>query len=138
MLQRIESLDLDLPPHIWLGVSVETQLFASRRIPVLLSIPAEVRFLSCEPLLGSLDLSSWLPDLQWVITGGESGAGRRPANYDWFRSIRDQCSAAGVPYFHKQGNAFRSDEDKVLDGVIHHTMPVVDTSKIVTVQGGLF
>jgi protein gp37 len=72
--------------------------------------------LSCEPLLGPLDLTSWLweeagpewaginpsPDLGWVITGGESGPQHRPFDPDWARAVRDQCVAAGVPYFHKQ------------------------------------
>ena len=100
MSDRIARLDLPLPHNIWLGVSVENQLFADRRIPLLVELPCEgVRFLSCEPLLGPLDLSAWLaipgwiPEIDWIITGGESGSGRRPANKDWFCSIRDQCLA---------------------------------------------
>jgi len=117
MLDRIARLQLPLPPHIWIGVSVETQLFADRRIPLLLDVPVEgVRFLSCEPLLGPLDLSSYLQGLHWVITGGESGPGRRAAEYDWFRGVRDQCLQAGVPFYHKQGNARRPDRDRELDG----------------------
>ena len=112
----IKDLGLELPPHIWLGVSVESQEWANRRIPVLLDIPAKVRFLSCEPLLGPLDLAPYMDGLDWVIDGGESGSGRRPASYDWFRSIRDQCAVGGVAYFHKQGNAYWSGKDRILDG----------------------
>ena len=125
MYDRIFRLALPLPPHIWLGVSVENQTYAERRIPLLLDIPCEgVRFLSCEPLLGSLDLSGYLSGLDWIITGGESGGqGRRPADYDWFREIRDQCMQAGIPFFHKQGNARRPDQDRELDGRVWDQFP---------------
>ena len=113
----IDSLKLELPPHIWLGTSVENQTFADNRIPALLGIPAAVRWLSCEPLLGPLDLRSYLPELQWVVDGGESGKGRRAADYDWFRSIRDDCQASDTPYFHKQGNHYSPGRDRAkLDG----------------------
>lgn len=106
------------PPGIWLGVSVEDQERADERIPDLLATPAAVRFLSCEPLLGPVDLTKWVrpyedehgpiegtrarPSIDWVISGGESGANSRPAHPDWFRSLRDQCLAADVPFFFKQ------------------------------------
>ena len=97
-------------PNVWLGVSVEDQKWADIRIPALLDTPAAVRFLSCEPLLGPVDLNPWLqcPDcgqnhgLRWVIVGGESGRGARPMHPDWARSLRDQCVAAGVPFLFKQ------------------------------------
>jgi protein gp37 len=97
-------------PNVWLGVSVEDQRWANIRIPALLDTPAAVRFLSCEPMLGPVDLSgplSWSPyrlsnDIDWVITGGESGRGARPMHPDWARSLRDQCVAAGVPFLFKQ------------------------------------
>ena len=71
------ELELPLPEHIWIGTSVENQVFADNRIPALLSIEAPVRWLSCEPLLGPLLLAPWLADggIQWVIDGGESGTG---------------------------------------------------------------
>ena len=68
------------------------QKWAKVRIPVLLDTPAAVRFISAEPLLGPLDLTPWLPGLDWVIVGGESGPGHRPINPAWVRSIRDQCT----------------------------------------------
>lgn len=123
--------------NVWLGVSVEDQAAANERIPLLLQAPAAVRFLSCEPLLGPIDLTldglvclpcrnaehmrmdpttgayecckqcdytgigdEWGVD--WVIVGGESGRGARPMHPDWARSLRDQCKAAGVPFFFKQ------------------------------------
>ena len=111
-------LPLAFPSHIWLGVSVENQDAAHDRIQTLLDIPAQVRFLSCEPLLGRIDLSPYLRSggIHWVIDGGESGAGRRPANPGWFRGIRDACQEYGVPYYHKQGNAHRPGQDRLLDG----------------------
>lgn len=110
----------ELPwPNVWLGATVVNQEEADRDIPKLLATPARVRFLSIEPMLGSIDLQSiryrgeWLsafnttawPELgrvDWVICGGESGPHARPMHPDWARSLRDQCAAAGVPYLFKQ------------------------------------
>lgn len=97
-------------PNVWLGTSVENQQTADERIPHLLQTPAAVRFLSCEPLLGPVDLRpSWLNPtrqnnnpISWVIVGGESGPKARPMHPDWARSLRDQCQAANVPFFFKQ------------------------------------
>lgn len=139
------------PTNVWIGTTVEDQPRADERIPELLKIPAKIRFLSCEPLLGPVDLTRWLdptgihcmdvcPDssfvdrakvetvkrgaevvplcqhcgipaewtgydecpIHWVIVGGESGPGARPMHPAWARSLRDQCAAAGVPFFFKQ------------------------------------
>lgn len=95
------------PKHVWVGTTVENQATAAARIPALLAVPAVVRFLSCEPQLEEVDLTPWLPTpaqrgLQWVITGGESGAGARPYDLAWARAIVAQCDAAGVPVFVKQ------------------------------------
>lgn len=121
---RLEAL-----PNVWLGTSVEDQKAADERIPHLLRCPAAVRFLSCEPLLGAVDLTRVLYDgvcvidclngthgfplphaelpkntgpVHWVIAGGESGPKARPMHPDWARDLRDQCKAAGVPFFFKQ------------------------------------
>ncbi len=110
-----------IPHNIWIGTTVEDQERADQRIPALLKIPAAVRFLSCEPLLGPVDLwgaryphagggqcgaiSSWHKEgdgIHWVICGGESGKDARPMHPDWARSLRDQCQAAGVPFLFKQ------------------------------------
>lgn len=94
-------------PNVWLGVSVEDQRHAMR-IPHLLDTPASVRFISAEPLLGPLEIQNYLNKLgrcnalDWVIVGGESGPGSRPMHPDWARGLRDQCQAAGVPFFFKQ------------------------------------
>lgn len=99
-----------MPPNLWLGTTVEDQKMADLRIPILLSIPAKVHFLSCEPLLGQVRLDGWLCSeredrgsmLRWVIAGGESGHNARPSLPDWFRLLRDQCAGAGVSFFFKQ------------------------------------
>lgn len=119
------------PAHVWIGTTVENQEEANRRIPYLLAIPAKIRFLSCEPLLGPVQLDDLILDdgkpgewhvnaldaeggdpaddphfgcntIDWVICGGESGPGARPMHPDWARGLRDQCAAAGVPFFFKQ------------------------------------
>lgn len=101
-------------PHIWIGTSVENQEQADKRIPELLQVPAAVRFLSCEPLLGPLDLEDLAYEaagpvwagynrlVDWVIVGGESGHNARPMHPDWARKIRNQCVEAGVPFLFKQ------------------------------------
>lgn len=88
-----------VPPHIWLGTSVENQEVAFR-VDQLRRVPACVRFLSCEPLLGPVELD--LIGIHWVIAGGESGVHHRPVSLDWVRAIRDSCRAAGVAFFFKQ------------------------------------
>jgi protein gp37 len=105
--------------NVWLGTTVEDQKRADQRIPRLLSIPARVRFLSCEPLLGPVDLwcanyrspdgsftgavTTWKDcGVNWVICGGESGPGARPMHPDWAIALRDECNAARVPFFFKQ------------------------------------
>lgn len=121
-------------PNVWLGTTVENQEEADRRIPHLLCVPARVRFLSCEPLLGPVDLEPWvmrLDDLasaiDWVITGGESGPNYRHADPDWFRSLRDQCAAADVPFLFKQWEGKTQPQIKALgrelDGVVHDAYP---------------
>jgi len=99
-------------PNVWLGVSCEDQATADERIPLLLQTPAAVRFVSCEPLLGSIDLATRIPRharfLDWVIVGGESGPNRREMDLDHLLSIVDQCKAEGVPCFVKQDSAYKS------------------------------
>jgi protein gp37 len=120
------SFDWPLP-NVWLGVSAERQQEADERVPLLLQTPAAVRFVSCEPLLGPIDLqhididadyecfplTAWeyrdecdrpqrQPKLDWVIVGGESGREARPMHPQWARDLRDQCAAAGVAFFFKQ------------------------------------
>jgi len=125
LTKRADNIAPSLPadwgvgyPNVWLGVTVENQKYADERIPLLLQTPAAIRFLSCEPLLGEVDLLDTFPalgcsqdeaslsDIHWVIAGGESGHNARPSHPDWFRQIRDDCNTAGVAYFHKQNGEF--------------------------------
>lgn len=113
---------LDWPDNLWLGVSVEDADHAYR-ITDLQTVPAALRFLSCEPLLGPLtDMD--LNGIGWVITGGESGPNARPIEATWVRDIRDQCVQAGVPFFHKQwGGRTPKARGRVLDGSTWSEMP---------------
>lgn len=97
------------PQNIWLGVSVENQAAANKRIPLLLQTPAAVRFVSVEPMLGAISFDAikdtpwyYATDLDWVICGGESGPGARRMDENWVRDLRDQCQTAGVSFFYKQ------------------------------------
>lgn len=126
------SWRVNLPPNVWIGTSVENQHWADIRIPQLLEVPANVRFLSCEPLLGPLQLnagSEWSSfdmmngGIDWVICGGESGKGYRSMNLDWARSLRDQCQAAGVPYFYKQSSGVLPGQGVLLDGELIQEFP---------------
>ena len=102
LVSRLAPWGDNWPENVWLGVTVENQRFAEKRLDHLLAIRAHVRFLSCEPLLGPLDLSKWIGGLHWVIAGGESGPRARKSNPAWFRSIRDQCRDTGVGFHFKQ------------------------------------
>jgi protein gp37 len=95
------------PENVWLGTTVENQKFAELRIPHLVANAAKIRFLSCEPLLGPLDLSRWVrpgagSPIHWVIAGGESGARSRPMHPDWPRRLRDFARAHGIAFHFKQ------------------------------------
>ena len=111
-----------------MGVSVENQRW-TRRIDDLRKVPAKVRFLSCEPLLGPLKLD--LHGIHWVIVGGESGPRARRMNPDWVRDIRRQCEAAGAAFFFKQWGAHNEAGERVgkgkagreLDGQVWGAMP---------------
>ncbi len=131
MIDEARDFDASGPiwpwPNVWLGATVVNQAEADRDIPKLLAVPAAKRFLSIEPMLGGIQLGLCDCDngsvaapggaggvtcpkcsgtggrmLDWIIVGGESGPGARPMHPDWARSIRDQCAAAGVPFFFKQ------------------------------------
>lgn len=93
----------DWPPNIWLGTTVEDQKWAEERLPHLAEIPAAVRFISAEPLLGPLNISHWLSEhIDWVITGGESGPKARPSSPSWFLDLLNQCMASEVAFHFKQ------------------------------------
>ncbi len=110
-------------PNVWLGTSVENQRWTSR-IDELRQAPATVRFLSCEPLLGSLDDLD-LRGIGWVIAGGESGPRFRQVKVDWIRGLRDQCARAGVAFLFKQwGGRTSKSGGRELDGRTHDDYPV--------------
>ena len=176
LTKRPQNISKMLPDYwneikgsIWLGATVENQEVANRNIPHLLQHDSAVRFLSCEPLLGPIELhdarldcvepgfeDTWLAPLgpppgwtaeeyvtedgypirrvDWVITGGESGGRNtsRPADPDWFRSLRDQCAAAGVPFLFKQWGNWDAEQEyhrdkkalgRSLDGMTHDAFP---------------
>jgi protein gp37 len=116
--------------HIWWGVSVEDRQYGVPRIRDLQAAPAAVRFLSVEPLLedlGEIDLSG----ISWVIVGGESGPGARPMKKEWVVSIREQCRAAGVPFFFKQwGGVRKARNGRLLDGRTYDEYPKRRSARI--------
>lgn len=183
--QRLHGLPDGLP-NVWLGVSVEDQTRADERIPDLLATPAAVRWLSCEPLLGPVDLTyldlesgTTIIDalagrhgvmvplggenakLDWIVVGGESGPNARPMHPAWARSLRDQCQAAGVPFFFKQWGEWTATDHpsgghptlaldgaiiqrvgkkqagRLLDGIEHNAWPQVRHGNIDTPAHGL-
>jgi protein gp37 len=111
-----------IPAHIWIGTSVESQ-DVDYRVRHLTMVPATVRFLSCEPLLGPMQLE--LGGIDWVIVGGESGPRRRPLDLAWARNIRDQCLRASVPFFFKQvGGRTPKAGGRLLDGQEWNELPL--------------
>lgn len=121
---RLVRLAPTLPwePHIWVGVSIELNSYRWRA-DHLRRVPAYVRFISAEPLLGPLDEVS-LEGVQWVITGGESGPGHRPCEAEWVRDLRDRCQKAGIAFFHKQwGGRTPKEGGRLLDGRIWDELP---------------
>lgn len=132
--KRPERISENLPAdwgegyeNVWLGTSIENQGYVYRK-DLLIRIPAKIRFISAEPLLGPINLGK-LDKVNWVITGGESGPSSRPMDLNWVRSIRSQCVKANIPYFHKQnGGNKRVDGTwggRELDGIIWNETPIV-------------
>lgn len=122
MRMRRLAAELDWPSNLWVGVSVENEAVLGR-IDELRQVPAAVRFLSCEPLLGPL-ASLGLDGIGWVIVGGESGHRARPMDSAWALGIRDQCDAAGVPFFFKQwGGRTSKTGGRELEGRTWDEMP---------------
>ncbi|MBZ5647774.1 MAG: phage Gp37/Gp68 family protein [Acidobacteriia bacterium] len=129
--------DVARSQHIWWGVSVENRMHGLPRIDLLKDTPAQVRFLSIEPLLedlGRIDLR----DIGWVIVGGESGPGARPMKCEWVRSLRDQCAGAGVPFFFKQwGGTRKKLAGRRLDGRTHDDFPASRKAAFTTNHGAI-
>jgi len=152
--QRGGRYKFTMGKNLWIGVSIEDQETANERIPLLLQLPAAVRFLSCEPLLGRVDIANdaingqinkmgmnaaMSTGIDWVIAGGESGPGARPMHPDWVRHLRDQCSTISAAFFFKQWGEWRQyshlmdDNKKPLgmfqDGIFRHGNVVWDHRK---------
>lgn len=128
LTKRIGNAHVMLPkdwglgyPNVWLGVTVVNQVEVDRDVPKLISTPARIRFLSCEPLLEEITFEArwmpysdpaihenWLERIDWVICGGESGAGARPMQWEWAEQLRGQCEALSVAFFMKQGSRFEN------------------------------
>ncbi len=139
----LSLLDMMPLPNVWIGATIVNQTEADRDIPKLLAVPARVRFLSMEPLLGPVTLREVHSDMceidaltgdhgvlrplrgrseakvHWVICGGESGPGARPMHPDWARSLRDQCEAAGVPFLFKQWGEWGEPDSIEATGLAH-------------------
>lgn len=128
--ERLSELapELDWPENLWMGVTVECQSCAPR-IDHLRTVPAAVKFLSVEPLIGPLDIS--LAGVDWVIAGGESGPKARPMDIEWIRVLRDNCIATDTPFFFKQwGGVNKKRAGRVLDGRTWDEFPNPDPTSL--------
>lgn len=128
MSDMLETFKLWAFDNLWLGVSVENQRTAYERIPILLQIPAAKRFVSIEPMLGPIDIypaPMHQKDkcIDWIICGGETGPEARPMHAEWVRFLRDQCQAAGVPFFFKSWGDYEKRIACLLDGRAWREMP---------------
>ncbi|MEG0367163.1 MAG: phage Gp37/Gp68 family protein [Coprobacillus sp.] len=111
-----------IPDNIWLGTSVELEKY-QYRIDLLNKIDVKIRFLSCEPLLGSLNNNDF-DGISWIVVGGESGANSRPVDIEWIREIRDKCQALKIPFFFKQWGGWNKKKNgHILDGKEYKEMP---------------
>jgi protein gp37 len=121
--------DLDWPPNVWMGVSIENRRFV-HRADYLREVPAATRFISAEPLLGPLD-DLELNGIDWLIAGGESGPGHRPVREEWLRELRDRCLAEDVAFFFKQwGGARPKTGGRLLEGRTWDEMPVMRSAVV--------
>jgi protein gp37 len=119
---------LDWPANVWMGVSVENRRFG-KRADYLREVPAAVRFISAEPLLGPLEGLD-LDGIDWLIAGGESGHRHRPVRIDWIRNLRDRCAAEGVAFFFKQwGGRTPKAGGRSLDGRTWDDLPTQDPGR---------
>ena len=113
-----------VPANLWPGITAETQKMLDLRAPVICSIPATVHVLSAQPWLGALNAQRFLGhgkhQLSWVIAGGESDPRAPPSHPAWFRTLRDHCASAGVPFFFKQWGEWAPDGEDAPGGRRHH------------------
>ncbi len=123
-VQKLVPWGKQWPNNVWLGTSVENQEWADKRLPQLLALPAKIRFLSCEPLLGALELGCYTKQkgIHWIIAGGESGKGARPTHPDWVRGLRDFAAKQNIAFHFKQWGNF-APASKRLAGQAQFTFP---------------
>ncbi|MCW2981851.1 MAG: phage Gp37/Gp68 family protein [Solirubrobacterales bacterium] len=122
--------ELPWPPHVWMGVSIENRRFVNRA-DLLREVPASIRFISAEPLLGPLEGLD-LTDIHWLIAGGESGAGHRPIREEWVLDLRDRCESSDVAFFFKQWGGFRPKSNgRLLEGREWNAMPAPSEEALV-------
>ena len=116
-----------MPKNLWLGVTAENQEQADKRIPILLDTPAALRFVSIEPMLGAIEIFSRVTgelqfagdgSIDWVIAGGETGAGARPLQCKWVKDIQEQCKVIEVPFFFKKWGKLAQSDKSLIDGYI--------------------
>jgi protein gp37 len=132
------------PSNVWLGATAENQRWLDRRMEELSLVPAKILFLSCEPLLGPLDLKPWVDAarrgrhrmVHWIIAGGESGAHARPANPEWFTSLRDQCIDARIKFHFKQWGNWKPVAPRQLNGYAAKTLFLSNGDKIMVANMG--
>jgi len=136
MARKLNVSTLKFPdwplPNLWLGVTAENQVMADKRIPILLQIPAAIRFVSVEPMLGPVDihphgLSPDRPLLDWVICGGETGHNARPIHCIWVQALKEQCRLANVPFFFKSWGGKNKSNHRI-DGIEYHQFPISKSS----------
>jgi protein gp37 len=128
--ERLADLapNLPWPPNLWMGVSIENRRFV-HRADYLRKVPAAVRFISAEPLLGSLETLQ-LEGIDWLIAGGESGPHHRPVHVDWLRQLRDMCAQTGVAFFFKQwGGRYPKVGGRLLDDKVWSEKPAPDPTR---------
>lgn len=132
------------PDNVWLGATAENQKWLDRRMVELSRLDAKILFLSCEPLLGPLDFSKWIAAVRnnegrivdWVIVGGESGHQARAPNPEWFRSIRDQCVAAGIRFHFKQWGNWRPAAPRLVNGYKSKTLFLSNGQTVIVANMG--
>ncbi len=122
------------PDNVWIGTSAGTQKRANERLPLLVQVPAVVRFVSYEPALEQVDFTPWMVRLDWLICGGESGAKARAFDLEWARTAREQCQHAGVRYFFKQvGGRYHNSGGRLLDGRTWDALPPERPERVMSV-----
>jgi protein gp37 len=143
-IEKLAPWSADWPENVWLGATAENQNWLDRRMPFLVASRARTLFLSCEPLLGPIDLSQWVRHgkkkggrfVDWVIGGGESGHGARPMSPDWIRGLRDQCAEHKVRFHFKQWGNWRPTEEDATERGTTKTLFLTSGDRITVVNVG--